>query len=265
MIIKKSILHTIINSLFATTLFLFASCNNGNMADKKLPTPKNLTVSSITSDSAVISWDAVENARLYYIRYQAEGYEWDYEIVYPVDQSQVISSNKTIPDINSLIFLVKNSDETYTMTFYNLFCDHNYTVEVSAMPHEEDSLEESNPTKKTFRTLPEVIPEGELKRPENVQIEVDSEKPCVKVSWDAVEGAVYYDIYLKYAINRDYMPDDKVLITRTVPASQTFVEDSSMSGLGDVYAAWYKVAARNSDFSDPCRWSKYKYVIIPRK
>ena len=266
MSIKKSVLHTIINGLFAATLFLFAGCDNGDISDNKLPAPENLTVSSITSDSAVVSWKAVDNARLYYISWRAEGYDWDSEIVYPVEPSQVISSNKTTPDAARFIISVKNPDETYTVTFNNLYCDHNYKVEVSAMPREDDDREESNPSKKSFKTLPEVIPAGELKRPENVQIKIDSQKASARVSWDAVEGAAYYDINLKYITDYYYdIPETVIEINRTVPASQLFVEDSSMTSFKDVDVIWYKVAARNSDFSDPCRWSKDEYIRLPRK
>lgn len=263
--IKKSILHTIIINVLIAGLFpLFFSCNNGFFANKKLPSPKNLTVSSITSDSAVVSWEAVDNTRVYYIALRAEGYSWTGDVVFPVDSSQDTGENDSAAT-GRFIISEKNTDNTYKLTLNNLYYDHNYEVEVSAMPYEEDSFEESKPSKTTFKTLQEVIPAGELKRPENVKIETIPKKSTVKISWDAVEGAAFYDINLTYIT--DYYwegPDREFEITRTVPASQTFLEDSSMSSLNNVDVIWYRVAARNSDFSDPCRWSKNKSIMLPR-
>ena len=257
--IKKSILHTIINVSLAGIISLFFSCDNGFFGGNKLPSPKNLTVSSITSDSAVVSWKAVDNARLYYIAVRAEGYDWTGDVVYPVDSGD---SEETA----RLIFSEKNTDNTYCVNLNNLYYDHNYEVEVSAKPYDDDSYKDSDASKVTFKTLQEVIPAGELTRPENVKIEVNKEESKVKVSWDAVEGAAYYDIDLSYVTDYYYdMPDREVTIIRTVPASQTFIEDSTMSSLSDVDVVWYRVAARNSGFSDPCRWSKNQYIRLPRK
>ncbi len=257
--IKKSILHTIINVLIAGLISLFFSCNNGLFSDNKLPSPKNLTVSSVTSDSAVVSWEAVDNARLYYIAVRAEGYDWTGDAVYPVDSDD---SEETA----RLILTGKESDNTFKVTLNNLYYDHNYEVEVSAMPYDDDSYEESDPARTSFKTLQEVIPQGELKRPENVRIEIFKEQSKIKIQWDAVEGAAYYDIDISYVTDYYYgVPDRIVDIAHTVPASQTFLEDLSMSSLSDVDVIWYRVAARNSDFSDPCRWSKNQYIRLPRK
>ena len=100
--------------------------------------------------------------------------------------------------------------------------------------------------------LKDIPSAGELARPSNVNAQFDKAKTTVKISWDAVEGASYYDVSLEGHDSYDsYWTIFKVI--KTVPATQT--ECVYAEAVAGPYI-YIKVAARDSDFSDSCRWSK---------
>ena len=228
---KKSYLHAIILGSVIISAILFAGCKNGGGEYKTLPVPSNLTVSDITADGAKLSWSKVDNAYCYYIMYCPEGYE------------------------------IWTCTETFKTeyTLNNLYNESEYTVLVQAVANRKSEVEISSDfAKKTFKTLADVVPENELARPKNVKGVFNDKKTALTVSWDAVENAVYYDIYLDYTVkHRDTPPDDDVLFYYTVPATQT---SYTIENILEFNKISIKVAARNKDFSDSCRWSKDVYI-----
>ena len=221
----------LINFLFILSIFSLIGCKNGPFASNVLEVTKNLTVSEITSESAKITWSKVDNAYCYEVYYQPEGYEAWYKI----------DTFKT------------------ECTLDNLFSDENYTVSVQAnSDFHNNKYFPSDYAKKSFRTLVEVLEEKELFRPKNLKAEINSDKTTLTVSWEAVEDAVYYDVYLEYVLKyRGPEPDKEISFIYTVPATQTSFKDDSVPLFKKVSI---KVAARNKDFSDSCRWSKYIWL-----
>ena len=231
MIFKRKCLFTII-VLSTISLSLFISCNKESFLNglTELDKPKNLKVSDITSDKATVSWSAVENAYIYEVEWTAKNFE--------KMQSDWVMTNSIV--LNDLYF------------------DNQYTVSVRA---------QSNPNSKeycdsdwvtcSFTTLPDVIPQDGFARPVNVNAKYDSKKKILTVSWDAVEGAAFYDISIEYTTKKSYRPNTYKLVN-TVSATQTSYTETNI--LGD--EVWIKVAARNKDFSDSCRWSNDFYLKL---
>ena len=201
--------------------FFFLSCIFGIKTE--LNTPKNVKVSDITSNSAVVTWSSVKHAESYEVMWTMKGNEsWSYKTVYETG--------------------IKLED---------LFFDQDYTVQVCANASGNSAFYTSSEYNGTdFKTLLDETPEGELARPTNIKASLNKDNSTITVSWDAVEGASYYD--LNFEFFEDYSPA-KYKIVKTISASQT-----SFTYTGTLYGKYVNIsiAARDSDFSDSCRWSK---------
>ena len=209
--------------------FFFLSCIFGIKTE--LNAPKNVKVSNITSNSAVVSWSSVKHAASYEVMWTIKGKsEWSYDI---------------IPETSILLM--------------NLDFDQEYTVQVCANPEGADSMIYCSSEYKSinFKTPLDETPDGQFARPANITASLNQEKTEITVGWDSVEGASYYDVNFEF--EEGYAAPVKYRIAKTVPASQTeFVYKDTMYG----NAVNIKVAARNSDFSDSCRWSKEIHLSI---
>lgn len=203
------------------TSFLFLSCIFGIKVS--LDSPKNIKVSDITSNSALVTWSSVKHAQSYEVMWTRKDNEsWDFARV------------------------KENGIMLEGLTF-----DQDYTVQVCANASENSVFYTSSEYNGTdFKTLLDATPEGELARPTNIKASLNKDNSTITVSWDAVEGALYYD--LNFEFFEDYSPA-KYKIVKTVPASQI-----SFTYTGTLYGKYVNisVAARDSDFSDSCRWSK---------
>ncbi len=201
--------------------FLFCSCL---FYQESLDNPENVIITDITSVSAVVSWTEVPNAASYEIMWAREGINyWDFKTT---------------------------ADTKFELT--ELIEDQSYSVKICAVPENSSRYSSSSYTLKNFTTLVEVFPAGELGRPRNVTLTLNAEKTNAKISWDAVEGASYYDIKCTYTIN----PDSTQEKTVTVTADKTSFTDTGINKYSKIE---YCVAARDADFSnlnEKCHWSK---------
>lgn len=203
------------------TSFLFLSCIFGIKIT--LDSPQNIKVSDVTSDSALVTWASVKHADSYEVMWTIRDNEsWNFATV-----------NGTYIKLEALTF------------------DQDYTVKVCAKASEYSAFYTSSDYNgKDFKTLMDEIPEGDFARPTNIQARFNEDKSAITVSWDAVEGAAYYDI--NFIFLEGYSPE-KYKIVKTVPASQReFIYTGTMYGK----AVNISIAARNFDFSDSCRWSR---------
>lgn len=205
---------------------LFTACPGINVYEHQLNVPKNLKVSSITSEGAVISWTPVKQAEFYEVSWfkgnsDTGGSKYSYQASVQLD---------------------------------GLDYDETYKILVRAMPNSnKDELIPSEYVQISFKTKEDVTPAGEYARPGNIKLTLDDAKKYITITWDPVEDAVYYDISLEYVQKYSYMPDQNAVIQYTVSASQTSITVSNRA-LGQTVQC--KVAARNSTFGDTCRWSK---------
>ncbi len=201
--------------------FLFLGCIFG--IKTILDSPANIKVSDITSDSALVSWPSVKHAQSYEVMWAIKGDEtWNFETV-----------NKTSIKLEGLSF------------------DQDYTVQVCANPSEGSAIYTYSDYKKIdFKTLMDDTPEGEFARPANFSASFNEDKTAITVSWNAVEGASYYDI--SFDFYEAYSPVNYNIV-KTVAAGQ-----KDFTYTGTMYGKFVNisVAARNSDFSDSCRWSR---------
>ena len=142
---------------------------------------------------------------------------------------------------------------TYTkLKLTELIEDETYSVKIFAIPANTSRYSSTSVTVKNFTTLVEVFPAGELDRPRNVTLTLNEEKTNAQISWDAVEGASYYDIKCTYTVNQDSTQEKTV----TIGADQTSFTDT---GINKYSVIEYCVAARDSDFSnidEKLHWSK---------
>lgn len=207
--------------------FLFLSCPFGIKTE--LNTPRNIKVSDITSNSAIVFWDSVKNAK-------------SYEVMWTIKSNDSWNFDTT---------------KNVFVKLENLLFDEEYTVKVCANPAEGSmGYWSSDYGEVTFRTSIDEIPAGEFSRPQNITASLNNEKTAITVGWNAVQGASYYDLNFEFV--ESYSPV-KYRIVKTVPAGQTeFTYTGTMYGNG----VNIKVAARNSDFSDSCRWSKEIYLAF---
>lgn len=207
--------------------FLFLSCTNIYFGE--LEVPEGVQVTSITSDSAVVSWKSVGKAKYYDVTWKIKGSEsWAGSIL--------------VEDIHYQI--------------EELVYNQEYIVKVAALfENKTGNLFMSEYVTTSFTTLEDVPPEGELARPNNVVAKYNKDESTITISWDAVKDAAYYDINIKDENPYYYGPG--LDIVKIVPAEKTeFVYKDSIPTNKMVI----KVAARNSDFSDACRWS---YEVCP--
>lgn len=202
---------------------LFLSCSN--IYFFSLDNPRNIKVHSITSNSAEVSWPPVKKAAYYEVMWQMkDSSDWAYETV-----------------------------RTNHFCIKDLWYDQEYVVQVASFPDEKDSklYAPSDYVKQSFKTLGDVPPAGELARPGNTRASINNTKTAITVNWDAVQNAAYYDICFEFM--NSYSPVVELRVVKTVPVSQTeFVYTEALPGSKVII----KIAARNSDFSDSCRWSK---------
>ena len=202
---------------------LFSACSN--LAPKyQLDIPGNLEITSITSEGAKVSWSAVTNA----------GY---YEVMWTIKGRNAWQSLDV---------------ETNTIALDELCFDEEYSVQVRALPAADSkSYTASEFAKKDFKTLIDQTPQGQLARPANVKALFNDKKTEISISWDAVEGAAYYDISIE--CYDDVSPAARLKLINMVPASQTkFVYTGPFPGT----KIFIKVAARDSNCADTCRWSR---------
>ena len=200
---------------------LFLSCMNFGFA---LDTPANIKVTNITSDSAFVSWSSVRKADFYEVMWQIKGeVGWSYERV-----------------------------QTNCIQLKDLWDSQDYIVQVCALQKEGSNLyTDSDYAKKAFKTLADIPPEGELARPANFKPVFNSDKSAITITWEAVQGAAYYDIC--FECGTGYSPETLLKVIKTVPASETqFVYNEALPGRRIII----KIAARDEDFSNSCRWSK---------
>ena len=203
------------------TSFLFLSCIFGIKV--ALDSPKNIKVSDITSNSALVTWSSVKHAQSYEVMWTRKDNEnWNFATV------------------------MENGIMLEGLTF-----DQDYTVQVCANPPDDSVFYTISDYNKTeFTTLMDETPDGEFARPANIKASFNKDKSSITVTWDPVEGASYYDI--NFDFGERYSPAS-YKIPKTVPASQT-----EFTYIGTMYGSYVNisVAARNSDFSDTCRWSR---------
>lgn len=203
------------------TSFLFLSCIFGIKVS--LDSPKNIKVSDITSNSALVTWSSVKNADSYEVMWTRKGNEtWSFATV------------------------KENGIKLEDLTF-----DQDYTVQVCANAAEGSLLYTSSEYNGIdFKTLMDETPDGEFARPANVTASFNKDKSSITVTWAPVEGASYYDINFDF---RERYSPTSYKIPKTVPASQT-----EFTYTGTMYGSYVNisVAARNSDFSDTKRWSR---------
>lgn len=202
-------------------LLLFSGCQNIFTFTKSPSAPKKLSVKNITSESAVVTWQAAKNAGSYEVVWLKKGR----------DSGPGITVYKTRVELTELEY------------------DEEYTVLVRAMPDSySDKVNPSHYVKINFKTKDDIAPEGGFIRPRNVKIQLDDSNK-IKLSWDPVENAVYYDIELEYQTSKQ----ENIPIKYTVSAVSTeFIVENLKYG----NAVVCKIAARNSDLTDSCRWSK---------
>ena len=202
---------------------LFLSCMNFGFGFA-LDTPANIKVTNITSDSAFVSWSSVRKADFYEVMWQIKGeVGWSYERV-----------------------------QTNCIQLKDLWDSQDYVVQVCALQKEGSNLyTDSDYAKKAFKTLADIPPEGELARPANFKPVFNSDKSAITITWEAVQGAAYYDIC--FECETGYSPGTLLKVIKTVPASETqFVYNEALPGRRIII----KIAARDEDFSNSCRWSK---------
>ena len=217
-----------INILFSTFICsLFLSC--GTVFLDELEVPKNVKISSIASDSAVVSWSPVSKAKYY-------------DVMWKLKESNDWTGSK----------LVEENQCQLEELLYN----QEYDVKVAGMfEYKSGQYLMSDYTSNSFRTLPDVPPEGELGRPNNVKARFNEDKSAIIIIWDSVEGASYYDINLKEDKVIYYSPGLNIL--KTISAEKT---ELVYTGTIPKNKIIIKVAARDSDFSDTCRWSYEVYL-----
>ena len=236
MFIKRKITKTLTILLFIIFSMSFTSCLFSlfakSLSTPYLSSPWNISSGDISSDHAAIYWTPVtadkQNTSIYYeVLYYSPGSEYKYST---------------------------STSEIY-IYLENLDWDETYKVYVRACSLSSE-YKPSNYVSTQFKTLDSPAPAGELQRPANVKAEYTAGKTGIKVTWNPVDNAAYYDIKCSYRLYpSDSGPGPQIISERiiTVPASQLYAIDNQLNK-GDV--TYYSVAARNADFSNTCWWSK---------
>ena len=220
---RNTISKRLLILFFIISCSVFVGCNNIFL--EKREAPKDLKIFSITSDSAEISWSSINKASLYDVMWKIKG------------------DNKWAGSM---------CVETNHCQLNNLLYNQEYVVKVAALyKYKSDNYLMSDYISSEFKTLEDIPLEGELARPNNFKASFNKEKTAITISWDAVEGASYYDINIREDKLNFYEPGLNIL--KTVPAEKTeFVYTGALPKNKKIII---KVAARNSDFSNNCRWS----------
>ena len=236
MFIKRKITRTLTIILFLIFSLSFTSCLftvlAKSLSTTHLPSPWSITADDISSDQATIYWTKVTAEKEYTSIY--------YEVLYYSPESEYKYSTTT--------------SETY-IHLEDLDWDETYKVYVRACSLSSE-YKPGNYVSTQFKTLDSPAPAGELQRPANVKAEYTAGKTGIKVTWNPVDNAAYYDIKCSYRLypsdsdSGPYVISEKTI---TVPASQHSAIDNQINK-GDI--TYYSVAARDADFSNTCWWSK---------
>jgi hypothetical protein len=228
MIFRKNTIVRFSFLILLTTLSVFFTACGNILWGINREAPKNLRVSSITADSAVLSWNPVNKASKYEIMWKTDndGNYW---------KSDIINAEAG----------------TNSFTIDNLLYEREYKVQIAAMFEKgNNQFVMSDYATTSFKTLKDIPPSGELARPGNVKASYNQDKSAINISWDGVESAAYYDVNLKS--DELYFHAPRLNVLNTVAAPKT---ECIYSGFLPKSRIVIKVAARNSDFSDSCRWS----------
>ncbi len=193
-----------------------------------LESPKNIWISNITSESAIVSWSYVLDADSYEIWWTFKGNEY-----WNVEKTDYTS------------FILKD-----------LVDGEIYSVRIRAIPAIYSDYIPSDSAIKNFNTPEKEVPAGELARPRHVTLTREADGTGIKINWDAVEGAAYYNIKCSYIMQLSDGDETVKEKTVTVSAEQTSYTDTEINGYNVIQ---YSVAARDADFSnigDKLHWSK---------
>lgn len=216
------------------TMMMASSCIiNG---DVPLDTPKNLRVVNITHDSAVVLWGSVENAN-------------DYE-VWVNNISTGEGGFVYFPDLPRV-------------ELHNLDWDETYEVKITALSSDTvwDKYSSSSTATITFKTKMPGVPDGELKRPSNLQSIYENGK--VTLSWDKVIGADSYEISCEYFTSYNgYDVSYGSEKTVVVDASQNYFVDTKITD--EISKVCYKVYARDNNKPEIQNWSKKHFIKIKK-
>lgn len=225
-LIRKSFLGVIFSGLIC---FLLSGCFLGYLFTPQLEKPY-VSVDRVDSDSALIFFSTAENTDEYRIIYSCAHDEFEFV--------EMTSSN--------------------LIELRNLYWNEEYNVKVQAVSL-SSNYKDSDYVYTSFKTKDRVIPEGDLKSPENFKVQLSSDKSSVILTWASVENAAFYDIDCSYLVYKDSdaLPQKSGGRIITVPASQTSVIDDKIKKGQTIE---YLISARNEDFSNSCWWSKPERV-----
>ena len=227
----KKFFFTVIN--ICAAIFSFSCRMPAGISQTPLDKPENVRVENITEDSVIIIWNSVEHAR-------------DYEVI--------VQKRR-----NGLKYFYY--PENPKIELKNLDWDESYDVEI--IPHTSETVWElyktGDSSKISFTTKMPGVPEGELKRPENVKAVFNQNEKTVTVTWDKVDGAVFYEIKCEYADNLETVSDWK---TSMLNAPKTTFIDKIESDMSDFTKIIYRVCARNQKDDNVHYWSKKCEVSI---
>ena len=217
----------ILFSIVCSICSLFLSCESQFLGGLEMP--KGIIVSSITSEAAVIFWSPVNKAKYY-------------DVMWKLKESDDWTGSKLVEENHCQL--------------EDLLYNQEYDVKVGSMyEYKSGEYLMSDYASSSFKTLPDVPAEGELARPNNVKARYNEDKSAIIISWDSVEGESYYDINLREDKMIYYSSGLNVL--KTVAAEKTeLIYDGRIPDNKIII----KVAARDSDFSDTCRWSYEVYL-----
>ena len=165
---RKSLFRTLSIILFC---FLFSGCFLGNLPffNRQLERP-HVLVEAIEADSVGISFYS-DNADEYKIIYSSAHEEFEFV------------------EVTSYNYITLNT----------LYWDEKYTVKVQAISLSSD-YKDSEFVCTSFKTKDRVIPEGDLREPENFKAQLSFDKSSVILTWAPVENAAFYDIDCSYLV-----------------------------------------------------------------
>lgn len=218
---KYLLVFTVLSFLFT---FLFSACVDGLVFDnyqRALDPPERVSVSDITYNSALVSWSPVKRAKLYLVCF---GFKEELSL--------------RSFEVTDTSFLLED-----------LLFDENYIVEVYAFSQNQILKEFSGYASEVeFKTPLDPVPEGEYARPTNLNAVKNQNDSSITISWDSIDDASYYEIKFRFICD-----EQTIVINKIIAADQCeYTYTDSLPG----DSIYINVAARNSNFSDTCRWSK---------
>lgn len=238
---KDKLIQKIVFTLITFFMILMVtSC--GLVAQIPLDKPENIRVTDITEDHAIVIWNSVPNAN-------------DYEVeVIKVDGAErggVYYPSDSHVEIDYLEW-----DEAYIVKI---------TPRASGTIWDKYTFGESATA--SFRTKMPGVPEGEFTRPQNVKAEYNKSTKDFTVSWDKVDGAVFYEVKCEYYTISDYgveqLLDDRIQVIAAPETSfvDTWINDKKLK---EVRRAYYTVWARDAKFESEKNESKRIHVKIEK-